>query len=151
MSRKAEVILEWGDGEYPFSLKIEQLAELQEVCDAGPWYIQWALQMSILSREMGIAPPKEASPKYVIDTIRLGLIGGGMPAVEALKKVRAYAGAGQINDNISTAFAVISVALQGAPDDEPGKPEAGSETDGHRSREERSDSQKSTEAEPPLD
>jgi hypothetical protein len=128
MSRSAQVTLDWADGTYPFALKIDQLAELQDKTGAGPWYIQWALEAALMARALGVAPPKDASPAYVIETIRLGLIGGGMEAIAALKKVRDYVGPGQINENIQTAFAIIGVALQGVPEDEPEKPEAGEGT-----------------------
>jgi len=128
MSRNAQVTLDWADGTYPFALKIDQLAELQDKTGAGPWYIQWALEAALMARALGVPPPKDASPAYVIETIRLGLIGGGMEAIAALKKVRDYVGPGQINENIQTAFAIIGVALQGVPEDEPEKREAGEGT-----------------------
>lgn len=150
MSRSAEVTLDWADGTYPFALKIEQLVELQEKCDAGPWYIQWALEASLLARQLGMAPPKDASPAYVIETIRLGLIGGGMDPLEALRKVRAYAGPGHLNGCIATAFAIIGVALQGAPEDKPEKPAAGRKTSANRSRAGKSGSRKSSERAKPA-
>lgn len=145
MSRKAEVSLDWADGTYPFALKIDQLAELQDECDAGPWYIQWSLQVAVFAASSGMAPPKDMSPAYVVETIRLGLIGGGMSAIEALKKVRAYVGPGQLHENISTAYAIIGAALQGVPEDEPEKPQAGKQTTANRSRAARSGSRRSSE------
>lgn len=150
MSRSAEVTLDWADGTYKFALKIDQLVELQEKCEAGPWYVQWALEAALMARSLDMAPPKDASPAYVTETIRLGLIGGGMDAIEALKKVRAYAGPGQLNENIATAFAVIGVALQGAPEDEPEKSKAGSKTSASRSRAGKSGSRNSSGSDKPL-
>lgn len=144
MSRSAQVALDWADGTYPFALKIEHLVELQEKCDAGPWFIQWALEAALMARSFGAVPPKDASPLYITETIRLGLIGGGMEAVEALKKVRTYVGPGQLNDNIATAFAVIGVALQGAPEDKPEKAAAGAKKSASRSRVASSGSRKSS-------
>lgn len=149
MARTAEIVLDWADGTYPFALKIGQLVELQEKCDAGPWYIHWALQMALLSSQAGIAPPKDASPAYVTEPIRLGLIGGGMDPVIALKKVRAYVGEGQLSANIPIAFGIIGVALHGAPEDQPEKSEGESEISANRSPEERSDSRKSLETDSP--
>ena len=144
MSRSAEVMLDWADGTHKFALKVEHLIELQEKCDAGPWYIQWALQSAVVAGSAGFQPPKDMSPAYVTETIRLGLVGGGMDAVEALKKVRSYVGPGQLSANMATAFAVISVALQGAPEDEPEKPAAGVKKTASRSRAARSGSRKSS-------
>lgn len=133
MSRSAEITLDFADGTYPFALKIRHLAELQEKCDAGPWYIQWALQMALLAGAAGAAPPKDVSPAYVTEPIRLGLIGGGMDPIRALKLVRDYVAEGQLSANIPTAFAVIGVALQGAPEDRPEKQPGGGKTSGRRS------------------
>lgn len=148
MSRLAETTLDWADGTYKFALKIDQMAELQEKCDAGPWYIQWALGAALLARESGFPPPREMRVEYVSEVIRLSLIGGGMDALQALKKVRSYAGAGQINENIAHAYAVIGVLLMGAPDEDGGKPVAGGKkTTANRSRAAKSGSQTSTDGE----
>lgn len=144
MSRSAETVLDWADGTFKFALKIEQLAELQEKTDAGPWYIQWALEAAALARLAGMAPPKDMSPAYVSETIRLGLIGGGMDPIEALRKVRAYCGPGQLSQNVTVAYAIIGVALQGAPEDEPEKKEGAGETPAKASRAAKSGSRKST-------
>lgn len=150
-NRRAEVTLDWADGTYVFSLKIDHLIELQEKTGAGPWYIQWALQAAVMGSVAGLAPPKDVSPAYVTETLRLGLIGGGMAAVDALKKVRAYCGPGQLSENVAHAYAIISVALQGAPEDVPeGKDQAGETTPDRPSREDASDGQTGSEPEPPL-
>lgn len=151
MARNAQIVLTWADGEYPFRLGIAQLAELQEKTGAGPWYIQWALSSLLPMGDLPIVPPRDASPAYVTETIRLGLIGAGMEAVKALKLVRAYVGVGQITENISVAFAIIGVALHGAPEDEPEKSEGESETSANRSPEDKSGSRKSTASEPQSD
>lgn len=139
-NRRAEVTLDWADGTYVFSLKLDQLVELQEKTGAGPWYIQWALQAAVMGSVAGLAPPKDVSPAYVTETLRLGLIGGGMAAVDALKKVRAYCGPGQLSENVAHAFAVVSVALQGAPEDTPSKKARAGKTTATRSRADKSGS-----------
>lgn len=151
MSRSAKITLDWADGTYPFRLALEQLAELQERTGAGPWYIQWALSMMMVSGQGGLTPPKDASTAYVSETIRLGLIGGGMGAVEALKKVRAYCNAGQLTENIPFAFGILGAALQGVEEDEPEKPEAESETSDQSFPAGESGSLKSTESVPPSE
>jgi len=151
MSRSGSVTLDWADGTYPFALTIAQLTELQEKCDAGPWYVQWALQSAMLASSIGSPPPRDMSPAYVSEVIRLGLIGGGMEARAALKKVRAYVGPGQLAENMPVAFSVISVALQGVPEDEPEKPEGEGETSANHFPEESSGSRRSTEAAPQSD
>lgn len=78
---KAEVILEWGGGEHVFALKGAQIEELEQVCGKvgfgaifqrvmlGVWF--WG---------------------DIYHTVRLGLIGGGMGAVEAKRLTDAYIG-----------------------------------------------------------
>lgn len=151
MSRSAKITLVWADGEYPFRLAIEQLAELQEKTGAGPWYIQWALSMMLVSAQNLLTPPKDASPAYVTETIRLGLIGGGMAPISALKKVQAYCGPGHFTENIPHAFAILGAALQGVEEDEPEKPEAESETSEQSFPAVESGSLKSTESALPSD
>ena len=118
MSRSAEITLAFGDGEHAFRLAIGQLRELQEKCDAGPPLILKRLH--------------EASWRVedVSETIRLGLIGGGMDAIKALSLTARY-----VHErpawayNSQVASAVLGAALFGAEDeDEPEKPEAGAET-----------------------
>jgi len=136
MSRSAEVTLDWGDGTYVFALKWGQLIELQEKLDAGP--------LHVLNRLAGDGWKVED----VSQVIRLGLIGGGMDPVQALKAVRAYVEARPPLENLITAQAILSAGLMGAPDEAPGKRRAGARK-AARSRVERSGSPTSTAPEPP--
>lgn len=78
MSSDGSVSLAWADGDYRFRLPIGQLRELQDKCGAGP--------QEIYSRLM--------DGTWRVDdlreTIRLGLIGGGVDPVRALALVRNY-------------------------------------------------------------
>ena len=76
---KAEVTLEWGDDQYLFALKASQIEELEKLCDEGIGRIA----ARVFSRV-------DFSYKHVRETIRLGLIGGGMPAVEASRLTKTY-------------------------------------------------------------
>ena len=120
MIRLGQVTIEWADGEYVFVLKIKQLIELQELCDAGPPYILTRLQSGVWR------------VNDVRETIRIGLIGGGMPPNEALKKVARYVDEEPLAYNALVAQTVISAALFGAPegseDAPPEKPEADQQT-----------------------
>lgn len=110
MSRSADVTLAWADGEYKFRLAIGQLRELQEKCDAGP--------QTILTRL--------AAGSWRVDdireTIRLGLIGGGLKPSEALTLVQRYVDDRPLGESVQTAQAIVLVAVFGAPDEPtPGK------------------------------
>ena len=132
MSADASVTLAWGDGEHKFRLAIGQLRELQEKCSAGP--------IEVLDRL--------ANRRWRVDdvreTVRLGLIGGGLDPIKALSLVRHYIDERPLMESIAPAQAILMAALIGAEGDEVGKEEAGeTTTDGSASR-------PSTEQEPPL-
>lgn len=113
MSRNASVNLAWADGEYAFRLGIGELEELQEKCDRGPFEIMQRLAAGTWR----VAEIRE--------TLRLGLIGGGMPPMEALKLIKRYVDDRPLAHNIQHASAVILAAVLGAPDGEkPGKARA---------------------------
>lgn len=103
----------WAGGEHEFDLKIEHLRALQDRCDAGP---EW-----ILARLSN----KQWHVNDVVDTIRLGLEGGGMEKGEARKLVQRYVEDRPLTLSVLTAQAVLLLALYGDPDDQPGEPDAG--------------------------
>lgn len=112
-ARDALVRLDFGDDEHAFRLRIGELRELQELCDAGP---------PVVFARLGSAAYRVED---VRETLRLGLIGGGMPATEAMRLARRY-----VDEvpawaaNASLAYIVLGAALFG-PEEEPvGKPKA---------------------------
>ena len=109
MSRAAEVYLKWPDRERLFRLGIGELRELQEKCDAGPLFI--------LSRVSG--------GQWFLDdlreTIRLGLIGGGTKAAEALLIVERYIDPHPKADFVPYAQAILAAALFGVKDEKLGE------------------------------
>jgi hypothetical protein len=76
---KAEITLEWGDGIYDFALKMAQIEELEHLCDEGIGRIA----ARVFSRV-------DFSYRHIRETIRLGLIGGGLPAIEAARLTKIY-------------------------------------------------------------
>lgn len=114
--RSGEVVQAFGDGEHTFRLGIKQLEELQEKCDAGPLMVMRRL----LDGGWRLAD--------VRDTVRLGLIGGGMTSAEAIKLVARYCSEGQLSEGVVVAQAVLGVAIFGPGEEEPGKSQAGAKT-----------------------
>lgn len=113
MSRNASITLAWADGEYLFRLGLGQIEELQEACDAGPFVILNHL----------IAGTWRV--KMVRETLRLGLIGGGMQPTQAFKLIQRYHDELPWAHNVKQASAVLHAAVLGAPDGErPGKARA---------------------------
>lgn len=119
MSRLGLISINWADGEYSFALKIKQLIELQEKCDAGPPHI--------LARLEGNA----WRVNDIRETIRLGLIGGGLDPSKALKLTINYVDEMPLGENALFAQVILAAAILGAPEgqeDAPAeKPEADQE------------------------
>lgn len=116
MSRIASITIDWADGTYTFRLPIAQIEELQEKTDCGPYF----LFNRIASGQWRIADLRE--------TIRLGLIGGGMKPTKARVLVERYVDARPYAESIKPAQAILGAALIGAPDGEkPGKRKAAKE------------------------
>ncbi|KAA9369563.1 gene transfer agent family protein [Ochrobactrum quorumnocens] len=114
MSRDASISLDFADGTHKFRLAWGQLAELQESCDAGPYIIYERLN----NRTWRLNDIRE--------TIRIGLIGGGMTPPAALTLVRRYVEERPPLETLPYAKAILSVALIGAPEENVGEPKAAS-------------------------
>ena len=113
--RDAIATLKWADGTYTFRLGWGELIQLQEVCNAGPYEILKRLNL-------GTWKVQEIS-----SVIRLGLIGGGLEPAKALNLVEFYVEGRPPLENLIFAQGILSVGLQGAPDEPPGKPDAAAE------------------------
>ncbi|MFG1247615.1 gene transfer agent family protein [Xanthobacter flavus] len=115
----ARIVLPFGDGDQTFRLALAQLLELQEKTNAGP--------MDLFMRLRGTSWRVED----IHETLRLGLIGGGMSAPDALRLVQRYAyPARPLLECVPIAAMVVGAALS-TPDAEgrqPGKAEAEAET-----------------------
>lgn len=105
MSRDGSIAIVWGDGEHRFRLPIGQLRELQEKCDAGPAFIHSRLAMGTWRID------------DIRETLRLGLIGGGMPPDQAHVLTVRYVDARPLLENVPAAMSVLLAALVGAPDE----------------------------------
>jgi hypothetical protein len=131
MSRDASIELDWADGTYAFRLAWGELEKLQEACDAGPYVILGRLNDG--SWRIG----------DISNTIRLGLLGGGMTPVEALTKTREYVEKRPPVENLMTAQAILSAGLVGAPEEQIEK-KAARRTRSNNSRTGKSGSPRST-------
>jgi hypothetical protein len=117
MSRDAKIQLTWADGDYVFRLGWGELAELQEKTDAGPYVVLNRLHMHQWRIE------------DISSVIRLGLVGGGMDPVQALRKVRTYVESRPPMENHPYAVAILSSGLIGAEDEKLGEAEAPSQAE----------------------
>lgn len=118
--------LEFADGEYLFDLKLPQLAELQEKRGAGVFAIYGrVLRGRYLIDETVVGLPHEGEcyAEDLIETIRLGLIGGGRGMVEgkevevtaltAKRLVERYCYSAPLREVWSTAAAILTARIEG--------------------------------------
>lgn len=105
-NRRSEITLAWADDDYTFSLKWGELIELQEKTDCGPGYLLDQLWQNTWKVQ------------HLSEIIRLGLIGGGLEPVKALKLVRTYVESRPPMESIALAQAILAISLQGAPEEE---------------------------------
>lgn len=149
------VKLVFAGSERNFRLDIGALRELQGTCDAGVATILARL-MSNQPQATGRKRPVpenytygEMDPEYFADlnlfatlrniggdwrvddvreTIRLGLIGGGLTPSDAFLLVASYVDARPLHENVGIAASILMHAIVGDPDDPVGKPVAETET-----------------------
>lgn len=112
MSRDASITIAWADGDHTFRLGWDEIEMLQEACDAGPY---------VILQRLGDQTCRVGD---ISNTIRCGLIGGGMSVSDALKKVRTYVEARPPSENLIYARAILGAGCYGAPEEELGNVEA---------------------------
>lgn len=129
------VSLTWAGGEHDFLLTIGLLRALQDRCDAGP---EWVLNR-LRTGQWRVDD--------VIETIRLGLEGGGMTKDAARKLTNRYVEEQPIALSVMTAQLVIAASIYDRGDDQVGEDlgEAGSSLDMSPSLEESGDLAATTE------
>lgn len=110
-ARDGSCVYFWGDKEHRFRLAIGHLRELQEKTDVGPYRLFERLR----SGDWRVDDLRE--------TIRLGLIGGGMKPFDAHRLiVRYFDEYGLVLlDHVPAALQIMTAALLGPPDEPLGK------------------------------
>jgi len=98
---QATVTMDWGDGTYTFRLTVTGAIELEEKCDA-PFMV---VHQRLAANAYKVSDVRE--------TVRLGLIGGGMEPAKALGLVRKYVDDRPITENWLVARAVLGGLLFG--------------------------------------
>lgn len=99
----------WEGGEHRFLLTIKELRALQTKCDAGPAFILMRLQSG------------QWRVDDIIETVRLGLIGGGLKPDEARKLVTNYVEEVPLSKTIPLAQAILMDSILGPEDDPAGE------------------------------
>lgn len=104
------VELNWPGGEHAFRLRLGELQALQEKCDAGP-------EMVLQRIRLGVWQVND-----LFETLRFGLIGGGMDRDAARKMVIDAFERTPLMEFKTPAIEVLAAALIGVPDDPAGEP-----------------------------
>jgi hypothetical protein len=113
MSINGTVVLNFAGADRAFNLAVISVAlEHQDLCDAGPNQVLNRL----LAGTWRIQDLRE--------TIRLGLVGGGMKANEALVLVRRHVDGKPWGETVPLARTIMMAAIVGVKDDDVGKPRA---------------------------
>lgn len=109
MSRSGAVEIAWNGGTHLFRLDIGRWEQLQEKIGIGP--------PELLGRLGG----SSWRVHDVRETIRLGLVGGGMAPAEANLLVQRNVDERPLGENVMVARAIVLVSILGAPDEPVGK------------------------------
>ncbi len=99
MNRDGSLTRAWADGTYTFRLAWGELIMLQEATDCGPF---------VLLQRMAIGGWLVQEIAHIV---RLGLIGGGMDPVPALKLVEAYVEKRPPLENTELAIKILSEGI----------------------------------------
>lgn len=122
MSRNAEATLEFGGQDRLFRLGIGRLRSLQEKTDCGPY----ELHRRFTSGEWKIDDVRE--------TIRQGLIGGGLPVIDVDALLKTEFDGLPKGQFVGLANAVVLAELVGVEDEPEGESKAGAGKKSRRSR-----------------
>lgn len=94
-----------GEGTFPAALTIGGLQNLERASGHGVWLLfERARNLHVTSTELR-------------ETIRWGLIGGGMAQAEAARLLDTYVTTGHLTEYVPTAVTILYAALYGPEDD----------------------------------
>lgn len=124
MATDGSTVIKWPDEDRKYRLGIGELRELQDKCNAGPEEIFRSLRPE--NRNWRV--------DWLRETIRLGLIGGGLDPQRALGLVGRYVNSPHWMECAAVAQVILFAALVGDPDELPKAAAEGTATDGSPSR-----------------
>lgn len=102
MSRHGAIELSWGGGEHTFRLGLGEIEELEASTD---------MSVFVLFAAMNATVP-EARLRHYSETIRLGLIGGGLAPMEARTLVRRYVDERPLYESVALGEAILRAGLE---------------------------------------
>lgn len=119
MNRHAAIDLEWAGGSHTFRLGLAEIEELEASVDMSVFLLYAAMSAQLPFARL----------KHYSETIRLGLMGGGMKPVEARLLVKRYVDERPLAESVALGEVILRAAMERvhAPsleDDAPGEREA---------------------------
>lgn len=106
---------DFGNGAHGFALRWTQVSELETLAQKGSFQL-----LSTFAACGNPARDPEAASAFrqqdLREVIRLGLVGAGMNAVEAIKMVRDYVEGRPIEEVLPLGIEVLSAAMFGSPE-----------------------------------
>jgi hypothetical protein len=114
MNRHGAVDLEWAGGEHCFRLGLGEIEELEATVDMSVFLLYSAMSATI----------PFAKTKHYSETIRLGLMGGGMKPIEARSLVRRYVDERPLAESVALAEAILRAAIERVHSEDIGPGEA---------------------------
>lgn len=94
MSRHGAIEQPFGDGDHTFRLGLNEIEELEHKRDLSIFEIVERLRL------------RQCRLSDISEVLRIGLVGGGLPPVEALALVRRYVDERPLDENRDIAYAV---------------------------------------------
>lgn len=118
------VLLAWRGGEHVFCVgQVKSVLALEEASGAGIFAIAGRVESSLAVAAAGQLGG-QAGLNDVREVIRLGLIGGGMAADDAMKLIKLHVDGAPLVESLTLSYAVLAAYLRGVPGDKVGKGEA---------------------------
>lgn len=117
MNRHGAIDTVWAGGNHTFRLGLDEIEELEATCNMSVFLLCEAAAAAIPLIQL----------KHCMETIRLGLIGGGMVPVEARVQTRRHVEVRPLTESVGLTEAILRAAIErvhGQEAEEPGETEA---------------------------
>ncbi|MCO6386239.1 gene transfer agent family protein [Aliihoeflea sp. 40Bstr573] len=102
MNRHGAIDLTWAGGDHTFRLGMDQIEELEATTEMSIFLLHAAMASEIPMARL----------KHYSETIRLGLLGGGMKPIEARVLTKRYVDERPLTESVALAQAILRASLE---------------------------------------